>query len=152
MGRKGADLLSGVFWLACGLGLCVQAVRLGIGRLSDPGPGFTLFLAAGFLALFSVVLVFSSLWLPGEDAKSPQDVIQWGNIGLIFLALAAYGLALTRIGFTLSTFLLVAGILRGIERKNWHVALLCAAATALGMYALFELWLQARLPKGVWGF
>lgn len=152
MARRHADLLSGAILLACAVGLCFQAGRLGLGQAGDPGPGFTIFLAAALLALFSVLLIGSSLWLPQNEVQAQPEAIRWGKIALIFLSLIAYGLALTKMGFVLSTFLLVVALLKGIERKNWHVALLCAAATALGMYALFELWLQARLPRGVWGF
>jgi len=152
MGRKRADLLSGIFWLLCAVGLCYRAAQLGIGRVSEPGPGFLIFLAAAFLGLFSVLLVLSSLWLTRKEPEREPEAMRWDKVGLILLFLIAYGFVLPKIGFVLSTFLLVGVILRWIERKKWHVALLCGAGAAVGTYALFELWLQARLPRGFWGF
>jgi putative tricarboxylic transport membrane protein len=149
---KRADLLSGAFWLACAMGLCYRAGQLGLGQVGDPGPGFTIFLAAAILALLSIVLVLSSLWPRDNEVERVPDAIQWSKIGLILFSLIVYGLVLGRMGFVLTTFLLVAFLLKVIEGKRWHVALLCGVGMALGTYAVFELWLQARLPRGFLGF
>jgi hypothetical protein len=151
MGRRRADLLSGTFLLACGIGLCYRATLLGLGQVSDPGPGFTIFLAAAVLVVLSVVLVGSSLWLPKNEAGGEPDAIRWGKIGLILVTLIVYGVVLRKLGFVLSTFFLVVIFLRLIERKNWAVALLSGVAMALGTYVVFEWLLQARLPRGVLG-
>jgi putative tricarboxylic transport membrane protein len=152
MGRQRGDLLSGAFCLACAVGLCYRAVRLGLGGVSDPGPGFTIFLAAAVLGLLSLVLVLSSLLRKESAVERATDSIRWGKIGLILLSLVVYGLVLRKLGFVLSTFLLVAFFLKVFERKSWCVALLCGAGMALGTYAVFEWWLQARLPVGFGGF
>lgn len=152
MGRRQGDLLSGAFCLACGVGLCWRAVQLGLGRVSDPGPGFTIFLAAVALALLSLVLVLSSLWRRDSGNERAPDAVRWGKIALILLSLVVYGIVLKTAGFVLVTFLLVVFLLRILERKKWHVALLWGVAMAAGTYAVFELWLQARLPVGMWGF
>jgi hypothetical protein len=39
-----------------------------------------------------------------------------------------------------------------IEDRNWVKSLGTAGAAALASYAVFELWLQIRLPKGFFGF
>lgn len=152
MGKKRGDLLSGSFCLACAIGLCYRTVQLGLGRVSDPGPGFTIFLAAAALALLSLVLVLSSLWRRDSDAERAPDAVRWDKIALILFSLVVYGLVLRRIGFVLATFLLVAFFLKVLERKKWRVALLWGAGMAVGTFAVFEWWLQARLPAGVWGF
>jgi putative tricarboxylic transport membrane protein len=152
MGRRHADLTSGAILLVCGLGLCFRAATLGLGHAGDPGPGFTIFLAAALLALFSVVLMLSSLLPHPGETREQQETVRWGKIGLTLLSLIVYALILTKLGFVLSTFLLVVALLKGLEGKKWSVAVACGAAVALGMYAVFELWLQARLPRGPWGF
>jgi len=152
MGKKRGDLLSGVFCLACAVGLCWRAVQLGLGRVSDPGPGFTIFLASTALGLLSLLLVISSLGRREGGNEQPPDAIRWGKIALILLSLVVYGIVLRTAGFVLSTFLLVVFFLRILERKQWHVALLWGVGMAAGTYAVFELWLQARLPVGLWGF
>ena len=152
MGRKRGDLRSGAFCLVCAIGLCWRAVQLGLGRVSDPGPGFTIFLSSAALGLLSLLLVLSALRRRDGGSEQAPEAIHWGKIGLILLSLVVYGLVLRKLGFVLSTFLLVAFFLWMLERKKWHVALLWGAGMAAGTYAVFELWLQARLPEGLWGF
>ena len=152
MGNKRRDILSGTFCLACAIGLCYRAVQLGLGQASDPGPGFTIFFAASSLALLSLVLVLSSLWCRDSDAERATDAFRWDKIALILISLVVYGIVLRKIGFILTTFLLVTFFLTVLERKKWYVALLWGAGMAAGTYAVFEWWLQARLPVGVWGF
>jgi putative tricarboxylic transport membrane protein len=120
--------------------------------VSDPGPGFTIFLAAAALALLSLLLVLSSLWRRDSGNDRAQDPIHWGKIALILLSLVVYGIILKTAGFVLATFLLVVVFLKVFERKRWPVALLWGAGMAAGTYAVFELWLQARLPAGLWRF
>ena len=95
--------------------------------------------------------MLSSRWLPPDESRDQPSAVRWGKIGLILLCLMVYGLVLAKIGFVLSTFLLVVALLKMIERKRWTVAVVCGAAVALGTYAVFELWLQARLPRGLLG-
>ena len=152
MSRRRADVLTGTFLLATGIGLGFRASQLGLGQVSDPGPGFTIFLAAAALVGLSAVLVASSLSLPRKEASGESDAIRWGKIGLILVSLIAYGLVLRTLGFVLSTFLLVLIFFGLIERKTWFVALLAGVAMSLGTYVVFDWLLQARLPRGVLGF
>lgn len=152
MVRKNENLLSGVFFLACAIGLCIRAVHLGLGQVNDPGAGFTIFLAAGFLGLMSIVLVFSSIWLQKNGDKKELGTILWDKIGLILLSLIIYGIVLRRAGFVFSTFLLIAILLRLIELKKWYVTIIYGIAFSFGAYVVFELLLQVRLPKGFLGF
>lgn len=152
MGRRRADLLSGAVMLACGTGLCIRAGSLGLGHAGEPGPGFTIFLASALLALFSLLLMVASLWRPREETEAQPETIQWREIFFILFSLIAYGLVLTKLGFVLSTFLLVLALLKLMERKKWWVAVACGTMVALGTYMVFEVWLQARLPRGFLGF
>jgi hypothetical protein len=59
---------------------------------------------------------------------------------------------LERLGFVVTTFVLVTFLLSWIEGTSWARSLGVASAAALGSFAIFELWLKIRLPKGVLGF
>jgi hypothetical protein len=39
-----------------------------------------------------------------------------------------------------------------MEPLGWRKVLFGAIVTALGSYAIFQLWLQAQLPEGIFGF
>jgi hypothetical protein len=59
---------------------------------------------------------------------------------------------LERLGFVLTTFLLLSFLLGLIEGTHWGKSFGVAGAAALGSYAIFELWLKIRLPHGIFGF
>jgi hypothetical protein len=59
---------------------------------------------------------------------------------------------LERVGFILTTFLLLTLLLGISDEPKWPTVLALASGAALGSYALFDLWLQIRLPGGILGF
>jgi hypothetical protein len=61
-------------------------------------------------------------------------------------------MALERLGFLLSTFLLTGFLLRVMEPRSWSKLLTLALATALGSYAIFARALGMPLPPGILGF
>jgi len=68
------------------------------------------------------------------------------------LSLVLYAFFLEKLGFVLTTFFLLSFLLSCIEDTNWIRSLGVASAAALACYAIFELWLKIRLPKGLFGF
>jgi hypothetical protein len=86
-----------------------------------------------------------------QEARVFKNV-NWLKVILPFTYILLYALILEKAGFIPSTFLLVLFLLTTIEAKGWLIAVPVALATALGTYAMFELWLHVRLPRGVWGF
>jgi uncharacterized BrkB/YihY/UPF0761 family membrane protein len=67
-------------------------------------------------------------------------------------ALVLYTILLKTLGFLLTTFLLVLYLFRVIEPLSWKKVFAGAFLTACGAYLVFDLWLQAQLPKGIFGF
>ena len=76
----------------------------------------------------------------------------WVKIALVLLFLLLYAFLLERLGFVLTSFLLLSFLLGWIEQAGWTRSLGVAAVAALGSFAVFELWLKIRLPKGIFGF
>jgi putative tricarboxylic transport membrane protein len=139
------------FWIALGILVCYGATRLGLGTVTEPGSGFIFF----WLGLILVMLSLAAL---AESLRSSDDIVQearemnWVKIALVLLCLLLYAFFLERLGFVLTTFLLLSFLLGWIERTNWTRSLGVATAAALGSFAIFELWLKIRLPKGIFGF
>ena len=145
------DACSALFWFALGLLLCYGAGRLGLGSVTDPGPGFIFFWSGLVLALLSLMLFTNSL---REAASEAQEIkgTNWPKISLILASLVLYASFLERMGFVLTTFVLLSFLLGLSEGRKWLRILGIASAAALGSFALFELWLKIRLPKGLFGF
>ncbi len=66
--------------------------------------------------------------------------------------LVLYAIFLNTLGFLLVTFLMMVYLFRVIKPMSWKKILGGAFLTAFGSYAVFELWLQAQLPRGIFGF
>ena len=140
-----------LFWIALGILLCYGAIRLGVGSANEPGSGFIFFWSGLILVILSLIACAEAL-RDGEEASPGIGALNWRKIILVLLALLLYAFSLERLGFVLTTFLLLSFLLGLIEGAHWGKALGVASAAALASFAVFELWLKIRLPHGIFGF
>ncbi len=150
---KNNDQRSGLFWLAVGLAIAVYSGKYGLGSLSSPGPGFLPFLVGLAIAGLALVVFLQQISKSGKEKI--RDLWQHGNWPTVLMVLGAlvlYTFLFKFLGFILDTFLLMAFLLRIIEPMSWKKVLAGAIGAAGGSYVIFELWLQAQLPKGFLGF
>ena len=147
------DRFSGLFWVILSLVIAIHSHRLGVGSVSNPGPGFIFFYAALFIGLMAMLLLVGS-WTGKEEEAGTGifENVHWVKVLLPFAYILLYALALEKAGFIISTFLLIFLLLKTIEAKRWSVAAFVGIAASLGTYTIFELWLHVRLSKGVLGF
>jgi putative tricarboxylic transport membrane protein len=131
-----------------GLLVCYGGRRLGLGSITDPGSGFVFFWSGLILVILSTVLLVDSL---RHGAIAPPEVerTNWAKISLVLGLLFAYALAVEDLGFVLTTFLFLVFLFRTSGVKNWTRAGAVAGAVALGSFAIFELWLKIRFPRGL---
>ena len=152
MKRTKINAVSGaLFWIALGILVCYGATRLGLGNVTDPGSGFIFFWSGLILVILSLMVLAESL-RDGEEATPDIGAMNWLKIALVLLSLLLYAFFLERVGFVVTTFVLLSFLLGLIEGTNWPRAFGIASAAALGSFAIFELWLKIRLPKGIFGF
>jgi hypothetical protein len=88
----------------------------------------------------------------GGRWKPVMKGLDWGKAFLVMGALTAYALLLSRLGFIICTALFVGFMLRVVKPQGWPVVIAGGVLAALGTYGIFELWLQAQLPRGPLGF
>ena len=72
--------------------------------------------------------------------------------GLILLALVFYNLALSFLGFSVTTFLFVVFLMKIVEAQVWTRTIVTALCSTVGFYFVFLSWLMLDLPTGPWGF
>lgn len=136
--------------LCFGLAAIVEARRLAVGEAGQPGPGFFPFwLAVAFTLVTAALFVLS--FRSRQEVESVSEPVRWRPLGLTFLSLLGYALALEPLGFLLATFLLMLVLFRSVEPLGWPAAVGGSLATSLLAYALFKVWLQVQLPAGPWG-
>ncbi len=140
-----------LFWVAAGLLACYGATRLGLGSVTEPGAGFIFFWSGLILVVLSLIVFADSFRATADTAREIGEM-NWTKIALVLLSLLLYAFLLEKLGFVLTTFVLVSFLLGCVEGINWFRSLGVACAAALASYAMFELWLKIRLPKGLFGF
>jgi putative tricarboxylic transport membrane protein len=149
--RTFAASVSALFWVAVGLLTCYGANRLGVGSVTEPGVGFIFFWSGLILVILSLIVLAGAI-RGSEDTVREMGEMNWAKIALVLLTLLLYAFFLERLGFVLTTFILMSFLLGCIESTNWVRSLGVAGAAAMASYAIFELWLKIRLPKGLFGF
>jgi len=146
-----AGAASALFWVSVGILVCYGATRLGLGSVTEPGAGFIFFWSGLILVLLSLTVLAESL-RSSEDSVQEMGQVNWAKIALVLLSLLLYAFFLERLGFVSTTFVLLSFLLGWIERTNWARSLGVASAAVVVSFAIFELWLKIRLPKGIFGF
>jgi putative tricarboxylic transport membrane protein len=139
------------FWVVVGVLACYGANQLGRGSVAEPGAGFIFFWSGLVLMILSLILIADSV-RSSEDTVREIPRINWPKIALVLFSLLLYAFFLERLGFVLTTFVLMSFLLGCIEGTGWLRSLGVASAAALTSYAMFELWLKIRLPRGIFGF
>ena len=140
-----------IFWVAVGILACYGATQLGLGSITDPGAGFIFFWSGLIIVLLSLLVLVGSIRSP-EPVIVEIGALNWTTIALTLASLFLYGFLLERLGFVLTTFVLLSFLLGSIQRITWGRSLTVAGAATLACVAVFEIWLKIRLPHGVFGF
>jgi putative tricarboxylic transport membrane protein len=148
------DLASAAIWFALGATIAAASLRYGLGTADSPGTGFMPFWAGLAIAFFGLIgLIHGALKArQGIGWKPVLKDYSWGKSLIVLTALFAYALLLKPLGFFFSTALFIGFLLRVVKPQKWPVVFFGALVAAGGAYAIFEVWLQAQLPKGPWGF
>jgi len=150
-----ADRMSSLFWLAVGLMAVYGAIQLGLGRLRQPGSGFLPFLAGSFICLMALIVFFQSFF-KGKGFQAQISLLwkglRWHRPLILGFLFVAYILALERIGFLLSTFIILGILFKGLENLPWWKTILLSASASVSSFLLFDTLLKATLPKGIFGF
>lgn len=154
MSSKTYRHIEGLFWIGVGLLICYLSWRAHLGSFQEPGPGFVPFVVGLFISIVSLIMLLSqaSSRAALHDDFNPQTVFQNTpklRLGSTIALLVCYAIFVGRLGYLVTTFLLMWGLLFNWEKKNWAVSLLSSLAIVIGSYLLFEVWLRTQLPRGV---
>ncbi len=147
------DLASCAVWLILSVFVFTASLRLGVGALRSPGPGFIPFLASIGLAFFACILLGLNLAAKTQaiSRENGANGSNWGNHLIVISALAIYCLILYKLGYLLSTFGLMIVLFSLGKMKPWAM-IIGALVTSLSSYVLFAVLLGTPLPRGTFGF
>ena len=122
------------------------------GGYAQVGPGVVpRIVGVGMLALGALLLreALSGGFRGLDEAEERRLGMDWAAFAWITAGIIAYGLAITRLGFILSSIVLFMLVARGFGSRRWLLNLVVAALLAIGIFALFNYGLGLTLPAGV---
>lgn len=133
----------------------IGSLRLGLGSFRRPGAGFLPFLtgaAFSLVVLFLVIRTFLTTRREREEEGKKSFDRSVLKVFAIVVALTVYVLTVSRLGYLLSTFLLLIFLFKTGGFRKWTSILMTAFITLSISYLLFSHWLNIRFPKGFLGF
>lgn len=146
------DLLSSIIFFCVGLFIVFYAPQFGIGSLSTPGTGFMPFLTGLIICGFATMIFLQALLDKSRKAEKIWAGVKFQKLSMSILILIAYAFFLVPIGFITDSFLLILFLTRYMGSQRWRESFLCAGLSSILSYLLFETWLKAQLPRGIFGF
>lgn len=149
---KKHDLGTSVLLFVVGLFIIFYAPEFGLGTMGVPGPGFMPFCTGFVMCIFSTITFLQALFSKPVEREKIWAGVRFPKLILVLMALVIYALVFKPLGFLLSTFILILVLMRYIETQNWMTCVLGGVFSSGLSYLLFEIWLKAQLPKGVFGF
>ena len=142
-----------LFWLLFSLIICVEAYRLKIDTIHDPGPGFFPFGAGLIMLLLSLAALLQSVTTKQKvEETSRQETFRWWNIVIILATITAYALSLEKIGFLINTFVFMSLLLKVVEPQPWKTAVIGGLITTLAANVIFNVIFRTQIPKGILRF
>lgn len=150
MKRWHSQRICGLVLFLTSLGICIESLRISIGTLVNPGPGFIALCSGILTAGLSAGLIICphKFEQNGTDQETRFNV-RSRKVLYVLGALFAYGFFFETIGFLVLTFLLLFFFLVFIERQKWWTVILISVFTSLGFFVLFILLLKVDLPAGI---
>jgi putative tricarboxylic transport membrane protein len=148
------DKQSSLIWLGVAIFVCVGSVRISLGNLHNPGPGFFTFIAGAILG----VLSFAVFWQSVKGGKSEETKPLWPNpqrtlkMTWATIALILYTVGMNFIGFLFATILFLAFLLKGVDPQRWAIVGTVSILGAAVAFGVFQYWLNVQLPTGPFGF
>jgi putative tricarboxylic transport membrane protein len=149
-----SNQLSGFFWLAISIFVCIEASRVGIGDVHSQGPGFLPFLSGVMLGTFSIILVVTNT-LKRHGKENIADLwkgMSWTKVVLVLILLLVYALLLPILGYLVATFGLIILLFGIVGKTEVWIKVVSGIITVLATYIVFYVWLEVQLPKGLFGF
>lgn len=118
------ELISSLVWMSVGISFCIGSIAIGVGDLSEPGPGFFPFVMSACLISFALIHFISSSIKGRQLSLAAGDRFWPGSDGIkrivfINVFLFIFVIALNYLGFVLTTLLFMFLLLRFIEPQKW---------------------------------
>ena len=142
-----------IFWVGFSLFIMTLSYKLGLGGIDNPGAGLMPFLLSLLLLLISIFFLISLFLKKGERyeiVKEDKVGLDFKKISLVCASLFVYALLLERLGYLITTSLLLILLFKSLGLK-WRFVFITSGLTVLITYFLFT-YLGVIFPSGIFEF
>ncbi|HEX5605664.1 MAG TPA: tripartite tricarboxylate transporter TctB family protein [Candidatus Binatia bacterium] len=126
-----------------------ESRQLPLGTFRHPGPAYVPVLLASLLLLFAIFILFTASRAP---KLSSLQWTEWRHALAIFACSVFSVFAIERLGYRLTMLLMLAFLVKLVEKRGWIVSLIFSFSLSWGSYFLFYTLLRVPLPQGPLGF
>jgi putative tricarboxylic transport membrane protein len=147
--RNKRDMIGSVLLILTGIGVIVWSIRLQVGTLLKPLPGFFPLVVGLLLIGLSLILLVEGWQGRG---KAPQAFGEWRPPSILVVSLGVYALILDPLGYVLATIFIAAVTLRILGITSWKAVIRSSLILSVGVYLLFSRLLGVELPAGILPF
>ena len=126
-----------------------ETLKLPLGSLDNPGPGYMPLILATLLVILGLVVASAG------GKSQPLAEIRWPELRhafAIFGTCVFAALAIEPLGYRLTVAVMLIFLIGVIEKKPPLAVILVSAGMAIGSYWLFATLLKVPLPPGLLGF
>jgi len=149
------DLIPGIIWMILGIAVAISSYRLRLGNLTNPGPGMMPFLLGIALSLCSLPVLIRSISSFVRQTRSVYEPIwsevEFKKVLIVLGSLIGYSLALEKVGFVITTILLLLILFKAVDSQKWPSVLIASFITVIFTYFLFVVFLKLEVPSGFLG-
>lgn len=148
--HKTAEVAVGALFLAMGLLVIADSVRLGIGWEEPYGPrsGYFPFYVGLIMSVSALVTIVRALLMRREANKTFVEVGQLGLVLAVLVPTAIYAALVTWLGIFVPSALFIAFFMRWLGKYAWWKVVVVSVASVVAFYLIFDTWFQVPLPKG----
>ena len=150
--NKKYDIFPALCWVGLSIFVAVFSHRLGLGNFQNPGPGLMPFLVGMALLLASTFMVVRSFLDMGKRNGIARKAVagrrSFWKVGLVLGSLFAYGVVLEKLGYLLSTSLLLVFLFRIAGSKSWRSIVAASVLSVVLTFLVFNV-LGLRFPLGI---
>lgn len=135
-----------------GAAIMIGGIRLKIGTVSVPEPGFFPFISGAGVAALSMRRLIASRSRKSDGGEVGESIDGWWKAVALAAALIVYTLILDWLGFTVATSLLAIAVMRIARPQSWISTIAISIALAVICQYLFGVLLKVSLPAGTYSF
>ena len=146
------EMAGGILLFLFGAITTLLSLKMPIGTFRMGGTGlFPLCLGILLMILSGAFILKIFFQSKEEQVKKGTSIESSGSPIQLILFLGTMAVAtlfFNKLGYPLTSFLLMLGLLRILGMKRWGLNILISVVTAVGSYFLFVKWLNIPMPKG----